>query len=109
MASPRQPRRLGATDTSGVALGAIQFARDGDTLVGVGGDRVLRLWDASDPRKPRLVSKRPTGHTEAVCSVAVHRDGVAATSSYDDTARLCDLSDPAPPAYSTRSPGTTAT
>lgn len=93
---PRRPRRLGTTDSSGVALGAIQFARDGDTLVGVGGDRVLRLWDASDPRKPRLVSKRPTGHTAAVCSVAVRRDGVAATSSYDDTVRLRDLSDPAP-------------
>lgn len=95
--NPRQPRRLGTTDTGGVALGAIHFTPDGDTLVGVGGDHVLRLWDVSDPRKPRLVSKRPTGHTEAVYSVAMRHDGVAATSSYDDTVRLWDLSDPKRP------------
>jgi WD40 repeat protein len=45
-----------------------------------------------------VLSKRPTGHADTVYSVAVRRDGrLAATSSYDDTIRLWDITDPAGP------------
>lgn len=97
LGNARQPRRLGTTDAGGVGLGSIEFTPDGDTLVGTGGDRRLWLWDVTDPRDPELVSKRPTGHTDALYSVAVRHDGIAATSSYDDTIRLWDIREPARP------------
>ncbi|MBD9726924.1 hypothetical protein [Streptomyces caniscabiei] len=96
IADPRRPSRLGTTE--GADLGPIQFTRDGDTLLGVDSERTLRLWNVSDPHHPRVLSKRPTGHTDGVYSVAVRGDGhVAATGSYDDTIRLWDITDPARP------------
>lgn len=98
MKNPREPRRLRTIDADGVGLNAIEFTLDGDTLVGTGNDHTLWLWDVTDPRKPTLLSKGPTGHTDAVYSVAVRHDGrMAATSSYDDTIRLWDITDPARP------------
>ncbi|MWA01713.1 hypothetical protein F8568_015285 [Actinomadura sp. LD22] len=98
MSDPRRPRRLGATNADGAGLGSIEFTPDGDTLLGVDGRRALWSWDVTDPRKPTLLSKRATGHTDAVYSVAVRPDGlVAATGSYDDTIRLWDLADPTAP------------
>lgn len=98
MSDPLLPRRLGSLDADGVALNAIEFTGDGATLAGTGVDRVLRLWDVTDPRRPVLLSERPTGHTGPLYSIAVRRDGhIAATSSYDDTIRLWDIADPARP------------
>ncbi|MFF8103622.1 hypothetical protein ACF07S_28555 [Streptomyces sp. NPDC016640] len=95
---PRQPRRLRTMDGDGVGMNFIEFTPRGDTLVGAGADRTLRLWDVTDPRHPALLSQRPTGHSEAVYSVAVRRDGrMAATAGYDDTVRLWDITDPARP------------
>ncbi|PWG11793.1 hypothetical protein DF268_19715 [Streptomyces sp. V2] len=98
MREPRRPRRLGTETGDGVGLNAVEFTPDGTTLIGADTDRMLRLWDVSDPRHPTLLSKRPTQHTDAVYSVAVSPDGrTAATSGYDDTVRLWDLTDPARP------------
>ncbi|ANS66076.1 putative regulatory protein WdlA [Streptomyces lincolnensis] len=98
LSDPRQLRRLGAIDTREFALNGIEFTPHGDTLVGVGSDHVLRLWDVRDPRRPTLLCKRPTGHTEAVYSLALRHDGrLAATSGYDDVLHLWDITDPARP------------
>jgi WD domain, G-beta repeat len=98
MKNPRQPRRLGSTDVDEAGLGPIQFTPDGNTLLGADSNRTLWLWDVTDPRHPTLLSKRPTGHTDAIYSVAVRHDSLtAATSSYDDTIRLWDITDPARP------------
>nr|WP_225891437.1 WD40 repeat domain-containing protein [Streptomyces dioscori] len=98
MKDPRQPRRLGATRVGRAGSGPIQFTPDGNTLLGVDSDRTLRLWDVRDPQDPTLLSKRSTGHTDAVYSVAVrHGSDIAATSSYDDTIRLWDITDPTRP------------
>ncbi|MFI8221402.1 hypothetical protein [Streptomyces sp. NPDC085932] len=98
MSNPRLPRRLGSLHTDGVGINAIEFTENGDTLVGTDADRVLRLWDVTDPKHPVLLAKRPTGHLEALYSIAVRRDGrMAATSSFDDTVRLWDITDPAHP------------
>ncbi|MCX4904354.1 hypothetical protein [Streptomyces sp. NBC_00878] len=98
MADPRRPRRLATIDGDGAGLNFVEFTPDGGTLIGAGGDHTLRLWDVSDPMHPTLLSKRPTGHSDAVYAVAVSRDGrMAATSSYDDTVRLWDMTDPARP------------
>ncbi|MFD7713183.1 XRE family transcriptional regulator [Streptomyces sp. NPDC059786] len=98
MADPRRPRRLGTIGGDGVGLNFIEFTQRGTTLIGADTERRLRLWDVADPRHPRLVAQRPTGHSEAVYSVAVRRDGrMAATASYDDTVRLWDTTEPAHP------------
>lgn len=95
---PRRPRRLGIIDGDGTGMNSIEFTPGGRTLLGAGGDGTLRSWDVTDPRHPVLLSKRPTGHSDAIYSVAVRRDGrMAATSSYDDTVRLWDVTDPARP------------
>ncbi|HET9382657.1 MAG TPA: XRE family transcriptional regulator [Streptomyces sp.] len=94
MTEPRHPRRRGAVAHRGGGFSALAFHPRRHTLIGVDTVGTLHLWDVTDPRHPRRLAKRPTGHTEAVYTVAVNGTGsMAATSSYDDTVRLWDTSD----------------
>jgi WD40 repeat protein len=99
-----------AADESGKAhrqgVRAIAFSRDGRRIVTGSYDNTARIWEAAT-RKPIAVlageadSAKPkaawTGHTADIFSVAFSPvdDDMVATGSYDTTARLWDISDPA--------------
>lgn len=69
---------------------AAAFSPDGQTLVSVGDDAVVRVWDV---RRRREVGFSPLrGHDNLVASVDVSPDGrLVATGSWDGTVRLWDL------------------
>ena len=60
------------------------FAPDGNTLATAGRDRVVLLWDVSDPAQPRRLGDPLDGHSEAVSSIAFTPDGrTLATAGWD--------------------------
>ncbi|MGO9710633.1 MAG: protein kinase domain-containing protein [Polyangiaceae bacterium] len=67
---------------------SMRFAENGASLLSVGQDSALHLWDVSGHAAPRLLA----GHTGAISSVAVSGDGAQAVTCGDDaTARVWDL------------------
>ncbi|KAJ1944859.1 WD repeat protein Lub1, partial [Linderina macrospora] len=58
-----------------------------DGLIATGGaDKIIRLWDPTNPSKP--VSKL-AGHTDNICALAVSKDGKTLVSgSWDKTAKV---------------------
>jgi WD40 repeat protein len=83
-------------------VNAASFSGDGRLLATASADRTVRLWDVSDPHRPREPVVL-TGHGDQVNSVVFSRDGRAlATVSNDHTARLWDVTDPSRPRESAR-------
>ncbi|MEO3783727.1 AAA family ATPase [Actinocorallia sp. B10E7] len=75
------------------ALDWITYRSDGRALATVASDTTARLWDVSDPARPRSAGVA-RGHTASVVSAAFSPDGrLLATSAVDTTARLWDVSD----------------
>ncbi len=74
---------------------AMAFSSDGRTLSTVRSDRLVFLWDTTDPRHLTYRAKY-TGHTRQVNAVAFTPDGnTLITGSDDKTARIWDLPAPA--------------
>jgi len=93
------PRRLGSPLTGHTGyIRAIAFAPDGHTLATASQDRIVRLWDVTDPARPKGYDQPLIGHTDEVRGLSYSADGrLLATGSEDMTARLWDVRDPASP------------
>ncbi|SCF95966.1 WD domain-containing protein, G-beta repeat-containing protein, partial [Streptomyces sp. LamerLS-31b] len=74
------------------------FSPDGHTLATASYDRTVRLWNVSDPTRPRPLGGPLTGHSSWVSSAVFRPDGrVLASAGDDGTIRLWNVADPARP------------
>jgi serine/threonine protein kinase/WD40 repeat protein len=72
-------------------IGALRFLPDGRTLVSVGGDHSIRLWDVNEPRNVRAKRRPLLGHESGIESVAVLPDGKTLISgAYDGSVCVWD-------------------
>ena len=103
---PAHPRPLGRPLTGRTAgIGSVAFSPSvvfsprGHTLAGNGSNRgPVRLWDVTDPARPRPLGGPLTGSAASVGSVAFSPGGRTLASGSDDSAiRLWDVTDPARP------------
>lgn len=70
------------------------FSPDGQLLATASYDRTVRLWDVSDPNRPRPLGTPLTGHTSWVSTAVFSPDGTTLASASDDgTIRLWDVRD----------------
>lgn len=75
----------------------VAYRPDGRVAVTASGDATARLWNVTDPLRPKALGVAK-GHTGGVLAAAFSKDGkTLATASADGTARLWDVSDPAEP------------
>ncbi|MET8156769.1 helix-turn-helix domain-containing protein [Sphaerisporangium sp. NPDC005289] len=76
----------------------VEYAPGGRLLASAGDDRTVRLWDLSDPRRPRPKATL-TGHTDSVNVLAFAPDGrTLASAGSDGVIRLWDVATARPAA-----------
>ncbi|MEV7993678.1 WD40 repeat domain-containing protein [Streptomyces sp. NPDC086077] len=106
VAEPRQPRRLSTVHSVvGQVVVSTAFSPDGDTLAVSGGtapgtsrSRLLRLWDVSDPARPKALGGELGGHNNIVNRVVYSPDGRTLVSAgSDNRAIVWDVSKPRRP------------
>ncbi|MFE9765171.1 AAA family ATPase [Streptomyces sp. NPDC005808] len=74
------------------------FSPNGRILATASYDRTVRLWDVSDPTRPKPLGEPLTGHTSWVSSAVFSPDGSTLASAADDgTIRLWNVRDPGHP------------
>src|SRR5262249_3391156 len=87
---------------------AVAFSPTGRLLAAGSADHQVRLWDVSDPARPRLAAKPLTGPTDIVNSVAFSPDGKElAAGGKDDKPWRGNIARPAKPARLTPLRGAT--
>ncbi|MFD8866346.1 WD40 repeat domain-containing protein [Streptomyces sp. NPDC059590] len=77
---------------SGAGVATLAFSPDAQTLVG-GGSGAVRLWEVSDPRRPRAL-KTLTGFAGHISTTVFSPDGRTLATSEGSTVRLWEVSHP---------------
>jgi WD40 repeat protein len=112
LADPRHPAALGGfTGDSDYGAGDAVYSPSGNLVATVGGDAVIRLWDAAVPSQPALLSTYPdqpqsdstdSTNNNVVNGFAFSPDGrYLATAGGDSVVRLWDVTNPAHPVLHT--------
>ncbi|MET8249577.1 AAA family ATPase [Streptomyces sp. NPDC005202] len=74
------------------------FSPNGRILATASYDRTVRLWDVTDPTRPKPLGKPLTGHTSWVSSAVFSPDGRTLASASDDgTIRVWNVRNPSHP------------
>ncbi|MET7697208.1 WD40 repeat domain-containing protein [Streptomyces sp. NPDC005485] len=74
------------------------FSPNGRILATASSDRTIRLWNVTDPTRPKPLGKPLTGHSSWVSSAVFSPDGHTLASASDDgTIRLWNVRDPGHP------------
>ncbi|WP_416968647.1 hypothetical protein [Streptomyces sp. 4F14] len=106
LADPRTPRRLSrALSTQGQGVVSVALSPDGRVLAAGGGTAqggqgavLLKLWDTSDPARPKPLPDPKGGHASVINQLAFSPDGhTLATASSDYRVLLWNLTDPRRP------------
>ncbi|WP_344658121.1 protein kinase domain-containing protein [Catenulispora subtropica] len=98
--APHNPTPVSSLTGHGDDVPHVVFRADSQLLASCSFDHTAKLWDVSDPTKPRLLGTCKK-HTDQVWNVAISPDGhTLATSSMDQTVVLWDIRDPSAPQVS---------
>ncbi|MFI6207466.1 AAA family ATPase [Streptomyces sp. NPDC051041] len=86
------PGRLATVRDPDRAIGTVEFSPQDETLVTVGVDGAVVLWDLSDPARPRKIATA-TGRTSTVTAVAISADGRTMAGIGSGELLLWDITD----------------
>ncbi|MCO5556454.1 hypothetical protein L7F22_010003 [Adiantum nelumboides] len=95
---PRPPGPTAGTGRRHAPTQAVAISPDGDVLAAGGVAGALRLWDTSDPARPRLIAQPPVDRASSILAAAISPDGTTlAAASSDSSVTLWNIADPTGP------------